>query len=496
MPPSSTHSVVSQALAQDRLGVTGVAQFVLTSAAPLLVVAGIVTTGWAVTGVVAVPMAFLLLAVLLGLFAIGYMAMARRVGNAGALYTLSAKGLGKPAGVAVGLLALAMYNTMQVGAYGLAGAVASGLLQQYAGVTVAWWKCALVVWLLVAVMGGRRVDLNGKVLAVLLAGEVAFVAAAAIAGLTHPAEGHVSVAALNPAHLATAGAGAVLAIAWTGFVGFEQAPVYSEESRDPRRTVPLATFGALALMAIVYAVASWSMSVAVGPDQIVPAAQAQSIELLFTVAAPLGDIAVMIGHLLLLTSVIAGLLAFHATTARYGYALGREGVLPRALARTSLRTGAPITASLTQSACGLAAILLYAIMGWDPLVQMMFYLAAIGGVGILLLVTITSLAVLVYFLRHGGGSLLATVLAPTLSTIGLLVVSALCLTHYDTLLGVDAHSPLRWIFPSLYGVVLLGGLLWGLLMRAAKLPAYAQIGNGAAVAPATVAVAPALGGAR
>jgi amino acid transporter len=260
--------------------------------------------------------------------------------------------------------------------------------------------------------------------------------------------------------------------------------------------VPLATFGALALMAIIYAVASWSMSVAVGPDQIVAAAQRQSIDLLFTVAAPLGETAVTIGHLLFLTSVFAGLLAFHNTTARYGYALGREGVLPRVLARTWLRTGAPVTASLAQSACGFTAILLYALAGWDPLVQMMFYLATIGGVGILLLVTITSLAVLVYFLRHQGGNRLATVLAPTLATLGLLAVSALCLTHYDALLGVDPHSPLRWIFPSLYGIVLGGGLIWGLLMRAAKLPAYAQIGNGATVAPATVAVQPALGGAR
>ncbi|MEV6964436.1 APC family permease [Hamadaea sp. NPDC051192] len=475
---------------------TGVAQFVLTSAAPLLVVAGIVTTGWAVTGVVAVPLAFLLLAVLLGLFSIGYMAMARRVVNAGALYTYATWGLGKPAGVAAGLLAVLSYNTMQVGAYGMAGAVATGLLEQHAGITVAWWKCALVAWLLVAVMGSLRVDLNGKVLAVLLAGEVLFVAAAAIAGLTHPAAGHVSVAALNPAHLATAGAGAVLAIAWTGYVGFEQAPVYSEESRNPRRTVPLATFGALTLMAVVYAVVSWSVSVAVGPEQIVPAAQQQSIELLFTVAAPLGDTVVLIGHLLFLTSLLAGLIAFHNTTARYGYALGRSGVLPRVLARTSLRSGSPIAASLAQSACGLAVILLYTIMGWDPLVQMMFYLATIGGVGILLLVTITSLAVLVFFLRHRGASLLATIVAPALATVGLLAVSGLCLAHYDTLLGVDPHSPLRWIFPILYGVVLLGGLIWGLMMRALGMPAYALIGNGATVAPATIAVQPALGGAR
>lgn len=484
-------SLVNQTLAKDRLGTAGVAQFVLTSAAPLLVVAGIVTTGWAVTGVVATPVAFIVLAVLLGVFAFGYTAMARQVVNAGALYTFSARGLGRPAGVAAGLLAVVSYNTMQVGAYGMFGAVAAGLLQEQFKIGVAWWVCALVAWAAAAMMGGRRVDFNGKVLAVLLTGEVAFVVVASITGLSHPANGQMSMAALNPTGLVLAGgaaAGAAFAVAWTGYVGFEQAPVYSEESRRPNVTVPAAIYGSLVLMVAIYTLASWAMSVAVGPEHIVEQSRQQSVELLFTVAAPLGAAVGTIGHLLFLTSLFAGLLAFHNTANRYFYALGREGVLPRVLARTSPRTSAPVAASITQSAVGFTAIIVYAVMGWDPVVQMMFYLASAGGVGVLLVLTLAAVAILAYLWRHSShGGLWSTVIAPLLATVGLIGVCVLCLSNYATLLGVAPGHPLTWIFPTAYGVILAVGLTWGLIMRFTAHPAYPQIGNGATVAPATVA---------
>lgn len=486
-------SLVSDALAKDRLGTAAVAQFVLTSAAPLLVVAGIVTTGWAVTGVVSTPVAFVVLAVLLGVFAFGYAQMSRRVVNSGALYTFSARGLGRPAGVAAGLLALVSYNVMQVGAYGMFGAVAAYLLEQHFGLHVAWWVCALVPWTAAAVMGWRRVDFNGKVLAVLLSGEVVFVIIASIVGLAHPADGQISVAALDPAGLFSAGgavAGAAFAIAWTGYVGFEQAPVYAEESRQPERTVPAAIFGSLGLMVAVYTISSWAMSVAVGPEHIVDQSRAQSVELLFTVAAPLGSAVGVIGHLLLLTSLFAGLLAFHNTANRYFYALGREGVLPRIMGRTSPRTGAPIGGSIAQSVIGLTAIIVYAVAGWDPITQMMFYLASAGGVGVLLVLTLAAVAILVYLWRHsGGGGWWSTVIAPLVAAVGLVGVCVLCLTNYATLLGVAAGHPLTWIFPTAYGVILALGLAWGLIMRLSGHRAYPQIGNGATVAPATVATA-------
>src|SRR5699024_5473080 len=85
-------------LAKDRLGVSAVMCFIATAATPMTVVAGVVTTGFATTGLIGIPVAFLAIGALLVLFSVGYVAMARQVRNAGAFYAYIAH-LGRPLGV-------------------------------------------------------------------------------------------------------------------------------------------------------------------------------------------------------------------------------------------------------------------------------------------------------------------------------------------------------------------------------------------------------------
>src|SRR5699024_3146658 len=100
-------------LAKDRLGVSAVMCFIATAATPMPVVAGVVTTGFATTGLIGIPVAFLAIGALLLLFSIGYVAMARQVRNAGAFYAYIAH-LGRPLGVGAAWVALIAYNALQV----------------------------------------------------------------------------------------------------------------------------------------------------------------------------------------------------------------------------------------------------------------------------------------------------------------------------------------------------------------------------------------------
>src|SRR5215469_10905008 len=94
---------LSRALARDRLGVFAVLFFVLAGVAPLTVAAGVIPTAYATTGLTGIPVAFVVIAVILGIFATGYVAMARHITNAGAFYAFIAQGLGRVAGVAAAL---------------------------------------------------------------------------------------------------------------------------------------------------------------------------------------------------------------------------------------------------------------------------------------------------------------------------------------------------------------------------------------------------------
>ena len=74
---------VSQALARDRLGVPAVLAFILAGVAPLTVAAGLIPSAYAATGLTGIPAAFLVIAVIVALFATGYMAMSRHIRSAG-----------------------------------------------------------------------------------------------------------------------------------------------------------------------------------------------------------------------------------------------------------------------------------------------------------------------------------------------------------------------------------------------------------------------------
>jgi len=79
-------SAMSRALARDRLGVPAVLFFVLAGVAPLTVSAGLIPSAYATTGLTGIPVTFLAVAVILALFAAGYVAMTRHITNAGAFY--------------------------------------------------------------------------------------------------------------------------------------------------------------------------------------------------------------------------------------------------------------------------------------------------------------------------------------------------------------------------------------------------------------------------
>jgi amino acid transporter len=257
--------------------------------------------------------------------------------------------------------------------------------------------------------------------------------------------------------------------------------VYSEESRNPRRTIQLATYVSIAVIGLVYVLSSWAMSVATGPDEIVAFTQENGAGTIFVLADMfLGGTWVTIGETLFVTSVLAAMISFHNTCARYGFALGRERVLLGALGQTSPRSGAPVVASIIQSIVGLAVIVIYAVLDLDPLVQLFFYAGTTGGFGVLVLIAITSFAVIGFFAREPSGeNAWRRMIAPVLAAVALVIVVILAIANYDTLIGVAPNDPLRWILPGLYIVAGGLGLWWARFLRTSRPEAYEMIGRGA-----------------
>lgn len=483
----STFKGQERALRAGRLGTGGLLLSVLAATAPLMVVAGVMPTTFAVMGIVGQPLLFVLLGVVLVLFGVGYAEMSRHVHNAGAFYAYISRGLGGTAGASAALVALVAYNALQVGIYGIFGFEVSGLFATYADLEIAWWIPALAAALVVGALGWLKIDVNARVLGVLLIIEVALVVIFDIAAVADPGKEGLSLHAFNPDTLSGAGVGTALCFCIAAFLGFEQAPVYAEETSRPHILVPRVMFLAVGGVAVFFALSSWALTVATGPAAIVGEARKESAGLLFSLTeSRLGGGFTDVLHVLFVTGMFAALLSFHNVVARYAFAMGREGLLPASFGRTNSTSGAPGTGSLLQSAVAVVVVAAFAVADdkptgdpTEPVLHLFTWFGNIGALGVIVLMAAASLSVIVFFVRRGAAAAQAwRLLTSALAGVALLVIAGYTVKDFDVLVGAGPGSSLSWILPGIIGLALVIGLVQGLVLRARRPEAHARIGLG------------------
>jgi amino acid transporter len=459
-------------------------------------VAGGQAATYLVTGNRGVPFMFIPLGIILVLFAVGYAAMSRYIANAGAFYAYIAKGLGKVQGVGAAFVALIGYNAMQIGIYGLFGVAMGAFMAGKIGIDLEWWAWCLIGGGVIGVLGVLQVDLNARVLAVLLGLEVLVVAFFDFAILADPGPQGITLTGFDPTVSFATAVGATLTFSVASFVGFESAAIYSEECRDPKRTVARATFIARRADRRLLRDLELARRHRRGPDTIVNpdalvaggfqtgGAPDPTTVLFVTGADRLGAFWGDTASLLFATSLFAALLSFHNAVARYTFALGRERVLPRFFSHIHPRTGAPYLASLTQTALALSVVSVFALAGADPVLELFTWLTNLGALGVLLLMAVTSFAVVAYFRRerHDDVSGWAASIAPLLAGIALLVVLVLGVLNFNVLITGSTDAPtdsMAIILPMLLFGGGIAGLLVGAVLKRSRPDVYARIGTGA-----------------
>ncbi|MET8287578.1 APC family permease [Streptomyces sp. NPDC005132] len=483
----STFKGQDRALKANRLGTGGLLLSVLAATAPLMVVAGVMPTTFAVMGIVGQPLLFVILGVVLVLFSVGYAEMSRHVHNAGAFYAYVARGLGGTAGAGAAAVALLAYSTLQVGIYGIFGFEVSGLFSKYLDVDLAWWIPALVAVLVVGALAWLKVDVNARVLGVLLVVEVALVVIFDVAAVADPGKEGLSLHAFNPDTLTGAGVGTALCFCIAAFTGFEQAPVYAEETSRPHILVPRVMFLAIGFVAVFFAISSWALTVATGPAGIVGASRKQSAGLLFFLTeSRLGGTFTDVLHVLFVTGMFAALLSFHNVVARYAFAMGREGLLPKAFGRTTGSSGAPGTGSLLQTTISLIVLVAFAVTDdkpngdpTAPVLHLFTWGGNVGALGVILLMAAASLSVIVFFVRRGAARAQAwRLVTAAVSGVALLVIAGYTVKDFDVLVGTGPGSALSRLLPALVAAALVVGLVQGLVLRSRAPEAHARIGLG------------------
>lgn len=461
-------------LARRTLGKPALLVFAVGASSPLTVLIGGIPTMYG-AGITGVPLSYLLVGLMLLIVAVGYVAMARHVHHPAPFYAHLAHGLGPSAAISGAAVALLGYNAIQISIYGLIGTRLASIFD-----TGSWWSWALAAWAIVAVLGRFRGAANARVLGGLLALELAVIVLFDLTSFAHPAPGpSLGLAPLTPSSLIAPGAAGVIAFAMASLTGAETPPVFGEEARGPR-AVSFSTFGAIGGLGILYAVTAWAYAVQAGSRNLLTAAQdpAGPFSLINRIWGV--DITVL-ADLLLVTSVLTALSAFHATVARYVFSMAREGVLPARLAAVTpgARGGTPLGGSLAQSAVAGLTIAIFAVLGADPMATMFVWLSTIGAICILLLLTTTSLAALIWF-HHGGGTNESVLVRQALPTAGVLIGSTVLLvtlTNLSALLGTPPGSPLPWLVVAVVLVAVFAGVMWAELLRSRNSAAFQTLGQ-------------------
>ncbi|MFJ6722103.1 APC family permease [Streptomyces sp. NPDC091259] len=482
-PPTATGAPQVQRLKANSVGLVGVVFMAVATAAPITAMTGNLPIAVGFGNGTGAPAGYLFATAVLTVFAVGYVAMAKRITAAGAFYGYISHGLGRIAGMASGMLAVLAYIVFEASIVGVFSYFAKTTVHSRLGVDLPWIVYAAAMLAVTAVLAHFDINLTAKALGVMLVAEIAVLFAVATAVLiAGGGPDGIPVEPVDPKNAFTGtSAGLGLFFAFWSWVGFESTAMYGEESRDPKRVIPKATLISVVGVGLFYIYVSWMTIAGNGLAKSVElSASANPLDLFFAPTETfIGGWAVDAFQWLLLTGSFACGMAFHQCAARYLYAIGREGFLHPALGRTHVKHGSPHISSVAQTAIATALVALFWLTGQDPYIHLYTLLAILGTMAILIVQTLCSFAVIGYFRKNHPEDRhwFKTFTAPLTGGIAMAGVVVLLVVNMETAAGLAAGSFFFTLIPWIVGVVFFGGLGLGLWLKFRAPERYEIIGR-------------------
>jgi amino acid transporter len=461
---------------RGNLGVLSLMATVIAFNGPLAMLAGFVPVVIAYGNGLSAPVTYIVLGLVVMVFAVGLNAMAARMTHPGAFYTYVTAGAGRPAGLAAGVLALVTYVALGSGTYALFAIMGEHLLRDTFNVTPPpWWVLALIAWAVCTVLSLYNIELSAKVLGVFMICELALVLIFHAFVLTDGGPEGRAVPIFS--HLFDGSFAMAMIFGALCLTGFESLQVFRSETRDAARAVPRATYLSVMVLAVLYALGAYAYIVAYGPSKATTAgaedATGSVLDAMRNYIFPAaGDIA----NVLLLTSVFAACLAIQNISARYFFNFGRDGVLPVRIGEVNLKHGSPMAAAMLSGVLMVISFLGAAVVGSDA--PMAFtILTGLGGFWLIGLWVATSVSVVVFFRRRRSKeqiSVWKVVVAPTFAATVLGAIFVLSAVNIADVVGGVAAG---YVSLALLAAMVIGGVVLGFWYRSNRPDTYRQIGN-------------------
>jgi amino acid transporter len=469
-------------LHEKAVGLIGVLFLAVTGAAPLTAMLGNVPFAVGFGNGIGAPAAFWFATVVLTVFSVGYVAMARKLTASGGFYSFISHGLGRPMGLASGWTAMACYMVFEASLTGIFAFFADSTFNEFFGINIGWGWYALGMIALISALTYFDVKVSVRVLGVALITEVLILLLMDF-GVLFSGGGPdgLNPQPLSPGEGFTSVAGGVAAVgifmAFWSWVGFEATVNYGEESRNPKKIVPRATYLSVVGLGIFYTFTSWMVISGHGFSQSIAAAQENAGTFFYVVNDEyVGSFATDVMKWLIVTGSFACGMAFHNAASRYFYNLGRERVFPATLGKTHPKWHSPYMGSLFQSACAATIVAVFLILNKDPYLELYVWLAVLGTFALLTVQTICSISVISWFERFHKSEAhwWKTRLAPVLGTLGMGFALWLLI---DNITAIGGTAGFIKAIPFIVLGWFVAGLALALYLRSRRPDKYAVVGR-------------------
>ena len=450
-PPETTRP----RLAKDKLGVLTVAFFAFAAAAPIGALVGATPLIFIGVGPGA-PVAVLIAAALIAIFAVGYLLISQKIRNAGGFIVLVSRGLGNMlAGASAGVI-VSMYIGLSVGLWALFGLFAEFLFAGL-GIQLPALVWAVIGTVIAAILVMSGVGVSIRVLGVLLILEVVVILIFVTALIFNTPASEFATPAIALEGAMTPGIGVALLFTFAMFTMFEAPTVFSEEAKQPERTIPRALYLVVVVIAALYMLSTWAISAHVGNEKIAALAAENPDTFIYVLAATvLGESFAKVLEILVVVSFFAMMIAVQNVFSRYLFSLGRAGVATRAISIVNTKQ-APSVASISVAVVIIVLLAAFLLSGVDPF-TLYTWMVGLGTTGFIVVLTLASIAVLVFFRRptHQPNNIWGTLVAPVVALLGTLGVLILVLTNYEY---VGGTGPVAWILLGLIPVLAIVGMI-------------------------------------
>ena len=483
-------------LAHGALGLRQVLFCCVTGAAPISAMlfngpVAILGAGWTA------PATFIIATIVLTIFSVGYIEMARRVSSAGGFYSFVSHAFGNVIGMGTALLMAFCYLVFSGAVTGVTAYFANSTLNEWFGVDVPVWVFLFGTIILMTAFTFFHIEITARILGVALILEVLALLVFCAAILVHGggpdglAFDSLNVAKVfdGNANMAVLGAGAVgigLFGAFWSWVGFEMAPNYAEEAKEPKKVMAPAMYASVIGLGVLYTVVMWMFVAGAGyagtPDLVNQQYAGEIGSIFYPLTGEyFGKPLTWAFELLIVTGSFACQTAFFNTSCRYLFSMGREGALPSVLGKTHPKHHSTHIAGIV---CGVfvtiwvGAFFLYDSTALGALLKLGTWSPLLGVSGILAIQALVSAGIVVYFLRDArdGFHWFKTLVCPVVAVITQLIAVYFLFDGRETLAGATdvPFITYLWLWPLIVFAI---GVIIALVLRSTNPAKYAGIGR-------------------